>query len=144
VIVLTSLLRRLPNLTREQFLEHHRERHAPLFASTPAAKRYVRRYTIDHPQPNRAPGLPDTSFDAVVRMWFDSRKDLVAMFASPSYWKVIRPDEKRFFSYKNSEFYIAEERVIIGTPYGLADPAAPAENTSDEPLELPSGPDATE
>jgi uncharacterized protein (TIGR02118 family) len=127
MIVFTSMIRRLPSLSKEQFIEHHRQRHAPLFASTPAAQRYVRRYTIEHPRPNRTPGLPDTTFDAVVRMWFENRRDLIAMFSSPSYWKVIRPDEKRFFEIKSSEFYLAEERVVIGEPPGSAAPATGAD-----------------
>jgi hypothetical protein len=137
VIVLTSLLRRLPHLSPEEFRTHHRERHAPLFAATPAARRHVRRYTIDHPEPNWTPGLPDTTFDAVVRMWFAGRKDLVAMFASPSYWKTIRPDEKRFFSYADSEFYLAQERIIIGAT-GARDAI---DDTIALAIDLPYGPD---
>lgn len=47
-------------------------------------------------------------------MWFDGYKDLIAMFSSPSCWRVVRLDEKRFFDPRPSEFYLAKELVVIG------------------------------
>lgn len=113
MIVLTSMLRRLPHLTHEQFVAYHRGHHAPLFASTDAARKYVRRYTVEHPRPTRTPGLPASSFDAVVRMSFDSRADLARVFTSAAYLRLIRPDELRFFDHARSEFFLSEELVAL-------------------------------
>jgi uncharacterized protein (TIGR02118 family) len=116
MIIMTSLLRRIDGMTCEEFRRYHREQHAPLFSSTPEARKFVRRYTIEHPEPTRTPGLPGTSFDAVVRMWFDSRADFMRMFSSRAYWTKIRPDEKRFFDFSKSEFYFTHEQVLLGEP----------------------------
>jgi sugar lactone lactonase YvrE len=114
MILLTSMLRRLPHLTHDEFVAYHRDHHAPLFASTPAAQKYLRRYTVEHPNPTRAPGLPPSTFEAIVRMTFDDKADLIKLFTSRSYLETIRPDEKRFFDYATSEFFLSEEFVVIG------------------------------
>lgn len=126
MITFTSLLRRVPSLSHKEFVTYHRQHHAPLFSGTPEAQRYVLRYAIDHPRTTFTPGLPSTTFDAVVRMQFGRYRDLVAMFSSASYWKVIRPDEKRFFDFRTSEFLLSQERVLIG-PDAWGPGAAPAD-----------------
>jgi hypothetical protein len=114
MILLTSMLRRLPHLTHEEFVAYHRGHHAPLFASTEAARKYVRRYTVEHPRPAAPHGLlAPSSFDAIVRMSFDSRADLVQMFISPSYLRRVRPDELRFFDHSTSEFFLSEEFIAL-------------------------------
>lgn len=137
MILLTSMLRRLPHLTHKEFTAYHRGHHAPLFASTPAAKKYVRRYTVEHPKATRTPGLPASSFDAIVRMEFDSLADLAKMFTSRSYFEVIRPDEKRFFDFKTSEFFLSEEQVMIGegAPESLPFTVPTMEALASEPVE---------
>jgi len=116
VITLTCLLRRLPELSHEEFVRYHRERHAPLVSGLPEARRYMRRYAIEHPDPANLPGVPATTFDAVVRVSFDSLDDLRGLFESPGYQTVIRPDEQRFLDFTASEFYLTEEWVVIGEP----------------------------
>ncbi|OBH28996.1 hypothetical protein A5692_21835 [Mycobacterium sp. E342] len=136
MLILTSLLRRLPQMSHEDFVRYHVQVHAPLFMSTPESRKCLRRYTIDHPRPTRAPGLPATDFDAVVRMWFANRFDLVRMFASRSYWTVIRPDEKRFFEHSACEFYLTTEQVVFdnGT-ITLPDGVLPPGHEAPEPSE---------
>lgn len=114
MVILVSLLRRLPELSHEQFVRHHRERHAPLVAASPVAARYVRRYVVEHPRPLGVPGVPDPTVDAVVRQWFDSAEDLAALTASADYRDVIRPDEQRFIDMSRSEFYFTREQVFLG------------------------------
>lgn len=114
MLVLTSMLRRLPHLTHEEFVAYHRGHHAPLFKSTPEAQKYLLRYTVEHPRSTKVPSLPDSSFDAIVRMEFATRADLVRMFTSRSYREVIRPDEKRFFDFATSEFSLSEPLTVVG------------------------------
>lgn len=118
MITLTCLLRRLPELSREEFVRYHRERHAPLVSGLPEARQYMRRYAIEHPRPAGLPGVPATTFDAVVRLSFDSLDDLRSLFDSPGYQSVIRPDEQRFLDFTASEFYLTEEWAVIGEPLG--------------------------
>jgi len=126
MILLTSMLRRLPHLTHEEFVAYHRGHHAPLFASTEAARKYVRRYTVEHPRSAAPHGLlAPSSFDAIVRMGFDSHADLVQMFISPSYLRRVRPDEPRFFDRATSEFFLSEEFIALDRDA----PVAPLEIT---------------
>jgi EthD domain len=136
MLIFTSLLRRLPQMSHSDFVQYHLQIHAPLFASTPEARKYLRRYTIDHPRPTRAPGLRPPDYDAVVRMWFDNRFDLIKMFSSRSYWSLIRPDEKRFFDHKSCEFYISTEQVVLDNGViSLPDGALPVGHEAPEPSE---------
>ncbi|GAA2608324.1 EthD domain-containing protein [Streptomyces axinellae] len=114
MVILVSLLCRLPELSGEEFLSHHRERHAPLVASTAVARRYVRRYTADYPQPLGFPGVAEVRFDAVVRQWFDSTEDIQGLVRSAEYRETIQPDERRFIDMSRSEFYLTTERVFLG------------------------------
>lgn len=114
MIILVSLLRRLPELSHEEFVRHHRERHAPLFVSTGTVRRLVRRYTVDHPKPFGVPGVRDTTFDAVVRQWFDDTGAIRELMVSRDYLETIRPDEARFIDLGRSEFYLAEDQVFLG------------------------------
>ncbi|WP_215543158.1 EthD domain-containing protein [Amycolatopsis sp. CA-230715] len=116
MIILVSLLRRLPELSREEFVEHHRETHAPLFVSMETVRRVVRRYTVDHPQSFGVPGVADTTFDAVVRQWFDDTSGIQELMTSKDYLETIRPDEARFIDMSRSEFYLAEDQVFLGEP----------------------------
>ena len=114
MVILVSLLCRLPELSGEEFRRHHRERHAPLVASTAAARRYVRRYTADYPQPLGFPGVAQVRFDAVVRQWFDGPGDIEGLVRSAEYRETIQPDERRFIDMSRSEFYLTAERVFFG------------------------------
>src|SRR5712664_675557 len=89
------LMRRRSDMTHEQYVAHWRDVHAPLFASQPDVKRYVRRYiqcwvTGDRPS---GPNLGDT--DGIVELWFDDIEGFNAFANSPSYRYVIQPDEER-------------------------------------------------
>jgi hypothetical protein len=90
-----------------------RDVHAPLFASQPDVKRYVRHYVQcfiagDRPA---GPNLGDT--DGIVELWFDNIDGFNAFANSPSYLNVIKLDEERFEDPKKSEYFFSEERTII-------------------------------
>jgi uncharacterized protein (TIGR02118 family) len=107
------LSRRKAGMTREQYAEHWHNVHAPLFASQPDVKRYVRRYvqcwiTGDKPA---GPNLGDT--DGLVELWFDDIAAFNAFGNSPSYRNVIQPDEERFTDPAKCEYFFSEEHPII-------------------------------
>ena len=107
------LSRRRADMTHEQYVTRWREVHAPLFASQPDVKRYVRKYvqcwvTRDKPA---GPNLGDT--DGIVELWFDDIAGFNAFANSPSYLNVIRVDEERFTDPKKCEYFFSEEHSII-------------------------------
>jgi len=107
------LSRRKAGMTHEQYVEHWKNVHAPLFASQPDVKRYVRRYVqcwITGDQP-AGPNLGDT--DGLVELWFDDIEGFNAFGNSPSYRNVIQPDEERFTDPKKCEYFFSEEHSII-------------------------------
>ena len=101
------LSRRRSDMTHEQYVQHWREVHAPLFASQPDVKRYVRRYiqcfiTGDRPE---GPMLGET--DGLVELWFDDIEGFNAFGNSKSYLEVIKPDEERFTDPKRCEYFFS-------------------------------------
>ena len=107
------LMRRRSDMTHEQCVAYWRDVHAPLFASQPDVKRYVRHYiqcfiTGDRPT---GPNLGDT--DGIVELWFDNIDGFNAFANSPSYLNVIKQDEERFTDPKKCEYFFSEERTII-------------------------------
>lgn len=78
------LSRRRSDMTHEQYVAHWQNVHAPLFASQPDVKRYVRRYVqcwITGDKPG-GPNLGDT--DGIVELWFDDIDSFNAFGNSPS------------------------------------------------------------
>jgi len=113
MLKLHILSRRRSDMTHEQYVTHWRDVHAPLFASQPDVKRYIRKYTQcfitgDHPA---GPTLGST--DGIVELWFDDITGFNAFGNSPSYRNVIQPDEERFTDPKKCEYFFSEERTVI-------------------------------
>ncbi len=48
MIKMTILLRRKPEISHEEFVAYHRNKHAPLFSSLTEVKQHVRRYVQCH------------------------------------------------------------------------------------------------
>ena len=65
MIKFTIPLRRKATLTHEQFVDHHKTKHAPLFMSVEAVKQNVRRYVQEHAQQIELPGVPPTKYDGI-------------------------------------------------------------------------------
>ena len=109
----TIILRRNPALTHEQFVEHHRNVHGPLFCSLPEVKQFVRRYVQCHETGDQLPGLPPSNIDGSTELWFDDLAGLAGVFTSQSYMETIRPDEASFLDLHACEFLLATENVVI-------------------------------
>ncbi len=114
MIKFTILLRRHPGLTHAEFVAYHRETHAPLFSDLPEVRQHVRRYVQCHTLPVALPGLPPARFDGITELWFDDLDALQALFTSPRYMEVIRPDEGKFLDLAGCEFVLCEEKQVIG------------------------------
>ena len=114
MIKFTIILRRKPGLTHEQFVEHHRTVHAPLFSSLPEVRQHVRRYVQCHSTGDQLSGLPDSKIDGTTELWFDNIAGLAGVFGSEGYMRTIRPDEESFLDLHACEFLIGTERTVIG------------------------------
>lgn len=111
MIKFVYLIKRVEGMSIEEFVTHHRERHAPLFTSIPEAQQYVRRYTVSHPVP--AASYPAPAYDGLTEIWFETWADHDAFFASENYREVVNPDEATFIDLASVATMVTEEKVIV-------------------------------
>lgn len=104
-------IKRREGMSRGAFVDHHRNKHAPLFSSIPEARQYVRRYVISHPVPAR--GYPEPSYDGLTEIWFDSWGDHDAFFSSENYIQKVKPDEPTFIDFTSVAVMVTDEKVIL-------------------------------
>jgi uncharacterized protein (TIGR02118 family) len=105
-----SLLTRRPELTREQFVRHWIDIHAPLAHAVPGMRRYVQ----NHIEGTRARAdIPETQVevDGIAETWFDDRDAMARANASPEA-KRLHDDGALFIGRIKS--FIVEEKFIIG------------------------------
>ena len=122
MIKLVFCLRRLSDLTREEFQRYWRETHAPLVRERSEAlniRRYVQLHSLDHAV-NEAlsarRGGPEP-YDGIAELWFDSIESFIAGGASDEgrrAAKELLEDEKRFIDLERSPLWIAEENPVVG------------------------------
>ncbi|MEU6480426.1 EthD domain-containing protein [Streptomyces sp. NPDC047017] len=67
MLKLIFMIHRIEGMSYERFVEHHRDRHAPLFTSIPEAESHVRKYTVSHPVP--AENYPPRAYDGLTEIW---------------------------------------------------------------------------
>ena len=122
MIKLVYCLRRLPELSREQFQQYWFDKHAPLVrknGETLRIRRYVQVHSLDDPM-NEAlrggRGGPEP-YDGVAELWWDSVEDLQEAMESPAGQVAaleLLEDEKTFIDLSKSPLWIARERPVIG------------------------------
>ncbi|WP_174279753.1 EthD domain-containing protein [Sphingomonas bacterium] len=112
MIKFTILLTRKSSLTREAFVDHHRNRHAALFMSVPAVQQTVRRYVQQHAIDATLPGMPPARYDGITELWFDDVDALARCFSDPVYLERIRPDEESFLDLHACDFVISTENAV--------------------------------
>jgi uncharacterized protein (TIGR02118 family) len=113
MIKLSILMVRRTELTYEQFMQHWREIHGPLFAAQPETKQYVRRYIQDHVTGNTLPGATVSDYDGIAEIWFDDITRARAFFESDGYIQNIIPDEEAFMDRKHCAFIWTTEHFVI-------------------------------
>jgi uncharacterized protein (TIGR02118 family) len=124
MIKLLFCLRRLPQLSREQFQKHWLEVHAPLVREHAAAlriQRYVQTHTWlgDAADSLRATRGGPPGYDGVAELWWKSEEDLAAALATPAAvlaGRALLEDERRFIDLANSPLFFAREREILPGP----------------------------
>ncbi|MFI0156274.1 EthD domain-containing protein [Streptomyces lydicus] len=111
MIKFAFMINRIDGMTFAEFVDHHRDHHAPLFTSIPEARRYVKKYTVSHPIP--AEGYPSPAYDGLTEIWFESWADHDAFFTSKNYKNLVNPDESKFIDMNTVAVMVTEERVVV-------------------------------
>jgi uncharacterized protein (TIGR02118 family) len=111
MIKFAYLINRIEGMGQEDFVDHHRNIHAPLFLSIPEARQYVRRYAVSHPVP--APGYPAPAYHGLTEIWFDSWDDHNAFFGSENYLTKVKPDEPTFIDFSSVGVMVTEEKIVM-------------------------------
>jgi hypothetical protein len=114
-------LRRLPELTLEEFRRHWLEVHGPLVRAHQRdlrIVRYVQVYTDFGPFLDKLRafrGSPEP-YDGVAEIWYESRDALETLGRDPAGREASRKlleDERRFVDSARSPIWTGEERIII-------------------------------
>lgn len=106
----TFLIHRTSGMSKEIFVDYHRNHHAPLFMSIPESGKYVKKYVISHPKVIE--GFPEPAYDGITDIYFESMDDFNSFFASENYKMKVRPDESNFIELGNSLILISNELII--------------------------------
>lgn len=115
MIKLTAMLPRRPSMTREEFIDYHRNVHAPLLLNDRFVRSAVRRYEQAHNLGLSIPGLdiPACPFDGIAELWFDQKEDLVTFYTGIHYLEVIAPDEEKFIDRERAIIMISTVNVVF-------------------------------
>lgn len=107
----TFLIRKVEGMSKEEFVDYHRNHHAPLFMSIPESEKYVRKYVVSHPVD--VTGFPAAVYDAVTDIYFSSMEDYNTFFASENYRLKVHPDEKNFFKLDEVVSLVNDEKTVV-------------------------------
>jgi uncharacterized protein (TIGR02118 family) len=104
-------IRRRPDMSAEEFHRYWREIHGPLFWNCSAARKYVVRYE-QHRVVSAGPTI-DTDVDGVTVLWFDSLKDVDALYADPEFINVVAPDGAKFIDLTSIRRVVTDAEVAF-------------------------------
>ena len=120
---LVYVLRRRPEMTREEFQRYWRENHGPLVASV-ADKLGIKRYQQVHTGYDEfaiggdaVRGDVAEPYDGVAELWFDDLASLQANFTSEEgqeAGRLLAEDEAKFIDFSRSAAWLADEHVFVG------------------------------
>ena len=121
MIKLSFCLRRLPQLSREEFQRYWFDTHAPLVrkhADALRIQRYVQTHTLtaDVADSLRATRGGPPGYDGVAELWWNSLEDITAATTSAAgaeAGRILLEDERKFIDLANSPLFWAQEREII-------------------------------
>ncbi len=106
-----GLLRRKPGTTREQFIDHWVNIHAPMSDEIPALRRYVLNFIVAEPVRSDMPSLGlEGGVDGIAELWFDDQEAYTRFRASDVAKKWLA-DGATFIG--SSQGFLVEEKVII-------------------------------
>ena len=118
MIRITFLLRKKPELVKDEFHRYWLEEHGPLVAGHARrlnALRYVQVHTLEDPANEamaQARGGMEAPYDGVAELWFENRQALVSAMESSEGRQAgaeLLEDEARFIDLPNSPLWLATE-----------------------------------
>ncbi len=120
---ITFCLKRLPGLTREEFQDYWRNKHAPLVEAHAEAlgiRKYVQSHTVSNA--DRFPGAAvrgssGSDYDGVAQLWWDDKDAFIAAGdteAARAAGAILLADEKTFIDLENSPIFLSEDHHVIG------------------------------
>ncbi len=123
MIKVSFLMRRKPDMTREEFQTYWREQHTQAVPeeAIPAlgVKRYIQVHTLDTPLRDAIvgprEGLVD-EFDGIAEMWFESEEAIQRDWSTDraaEYAEAFFEDEKNFIDWTRSTILVSEETVFM-------------------------------
>ena len=122
MVKLTFALRRLPDLSREEFQRYWLEQHGPLVRSH-AEVLGIRQYVQTHTLPDglqaalrASRGAPEP-YDGVAELWYDSLAAIAVAVGSDegrAASAALLEDERRFIDHERSPLWFGEEHEIVG------------------------------
>lgn len=115
MIKLIALGQRKPELTREQYLRHWHEVHAPLVQRISCFRRYVQSHRRPESLSDTIPDTPSAPCDGVAEVWFDDLQTALSLGKNPEYLEGAHLDEPNFAT-PNMPFLLTQENVVVPGP----------------------------
>jgi uncharacterized protein (TIGR02118 family) len=117
MIRLVYALRRLPNLSRQEFQDYWRNVHGPIVAkhsTTMGIRRYIQTHTLDDPLNDllQQPRGTMEPYDGVAELWWNHENEVAEGVGSPEGQKAaeeLLEDEKKFIDLSRSSMYWGTE-----------------------------------
>lgn len=113
MIKVVSCLHRLPALSRQEFQEHWRERHALLLLQIPVLHTYVQYHTVGTNPMSRPKVGTAEPFDGFEVFYWDSLEVLREVATSNGHYRAATQDRKLFVDVARSATSLVEEKVIV-------------------------------
>lgn len=112
MIKLIVAVKRKAGMSADDFHRHWRTTHADLVRSSPASRKYIRKYIQCHTLPTEyASG--GVAFDGTAELWFESIEDKDRFYSDPDYLARIQPDESRFADMAGTVFFVTAEETVL-------------------------------
>ena len=109
VIKSISLLTRKEGMTREQFVKHWFEVHAPLARAVPGLRHYVQSHIVEERKRSDIP-TTEVEVDGIAELWYDDREAMARALATPEA-KALHADGALFIG--RIKTFTVEEKVIV-------------------------------
>ncbi len=103
-----ALIKRKPGISREEFVAHYEDVHAPLaLKHLPMIKKYIRNHVVD------IPDVEGPDFDCISEFWFDSLEEAMGVmeFVQSDEGKIFRDDEEKFMDRDETIAFMVEEKI---------------------------------
>ena len=119
-----AFLRRMPELSPDEFHDYWRDVHAPRFANSAELAPLLRRYELNHRLPvdyareRHAVEMAGPQWDGVAVQWFDSLESYRAFESHPERLKISAADAGKFRAPETAHVLTHDATVIVQRPGG--------------------------